>query len=116
MNAMLGRVGTGVLTRHGIRFENMRFHDEDLTAQLLNDMVHGEAIRSQPTRPISSAKVKIKFKYNPADASRIEVWNHGGTPRKYYVSLPNVSRRFAETSSSGRPPASASMRARSTCR
>jgi putative transposase len=96
MNAMLGRVGTGVLTRHGVRFENMRFHDQETTTQLLNDMTRAEPIRSQSIRRISSAKVKIKFKYNPADASSIEIWNHGGTP-KHYASLPNVSRRFTES-------------------
>lgn len=95
MNAMLGRVRTGVLTRHGVRFENMRFHHEETTTQLLNDMTRHEPIRSQSIRRISSAKVKIKFKYNPADAAVIEIWNHGGTP-KHYVSLPNVSQRFTE--------------------
>lgn len=95
MNAMLGRVGTGVLTRHGVRFENMRFHDEETTTQLLNDMACNEPVRSQSIRRISSAKVKIKFKYNPADASSIEIWNHGATPKRY-ASLPNVSRRFTE--------------------
>jgi putative transposase len=96
MNAMLGRVATGVLTRHGIRFENMRFHHDETTTRLLNDMVRGEPRRSQSRRPISSGKVRVKFKYNPADASQIEVWNHSGEPRKHYETLPNVTRRFAE--------------------
>jgi len=93
MNSMLGRVATGTLTRRGIKFENMVFHEEEATTALLNDMVSAAEKRSQSSKPISSAKVKVKFKYNPADASRIEVWNDGASPRQY-VTLYNVSKRF----------------------
>jgi putative transposase len=93
LDAMLGRVGMATLTRRGIKFENMVFHDPDATTRLLYDMLPLEAKRRQSTKPISSARVRVKFKFNPADASRIEVWNYGAAP-KQYVSLPNVSQRY----------------------
>lgn len=94
LDAMLGRVGMATLTRSGIKFDSMIFHDPAMTEQLLRDMLPLEAKRRQSSKPISSAQVRVKFKWNPADASQIEVWNHGGVPRKHYVSLPNVSQRY----------------------
>jgi putative transposase len=91
LNAMLGRVDTGVLSRRGIKFKNMVFHDEGATTTLLNEMTSQTMRRSQSGEPLSSAKVKVKFKYNPADASCIHVWN---VASKEYVKLDNVSKRF----------------------
>jgi putative transposase len=95
LGAMLGRVGIGKLTRRGVKFENMVFHEPAATTRLLEDLLRLEAKRTQSTKPISSARIRVKFKWNPADASKIEVWNHGAEI-KHYVALSNVSQRFTD--------------------
>ncbi|MBB1090457.1 transposase family protein [Rhodopseudomonas palustris] len=94
LNSMLGQVHTGQITRNGVRFRNMRFRDQKAVSYLLDSIVKDEPKRSQSGKRLSSARANIKFKYNPGDASSIEVWNHGGTP-KHYVTLPNADARFA---------------------
>lgn len=96
LDAMIGRVDEAVLTRRGIRFKRMVFHDTDLTTRLLADMAPGESKRTQSRRLLSSARVKVKIKYNPADCSSIQVWNHAGKPTPHYVSLPNRARKFSQ--------------------
>jgi len=94
LNALMGRIDDAVLTRKGIRFENMTFHDETLTSALLFDLVRYEKKRSQSDDTSASGRVKVKIKYNPADASTIQVWNRGGDAKPHYVSLPNLDEKF----------------------
>ncbi len=94
LNALLGRIDDATLTRKGIKFQNMTFHDEKLTSGLLSDLVAYEKKRSQSNDTDASARVKVKIKYNPADASTIQVWNRGGDPKPHYVSLPNRDEKF----------------------
>lgn len=86
-----GEVGEATLTRSGIRFKGMRFHDSETTTQLLNDLAGTTPVRQ---RPKGSATVKVKIKFNPADASQIQVWNPRMKPRKRYVELPNVDEAY----------------------
>lgn len=77
----------GELTTSGIRFENMLFHDEDITGALLDDLADQAPRRARRRSPLSSLNPKVMFKYNPADLSAIHVWN---SRRKEYVGLPNA--------------------------
>ncbi len=45
-------------------------------------------------RPKGSATAKVKIKFNPADASQIQVWNSRMKPRKEYVELPNLDKAY----------------------
>ncbi|WP_110351589.1 Mu transposase C-terminal domain-containing protein [Methylobacterium sp. B4] len=86
-----GTVGTAMLTRSGITFEGMRFHDPVITSKLLEDLAHLTPMRK---RRKGSATATVKIKYNPADASQISVWNPEAKPRKKYEILPNLDVRY----------------------
>lgn len=94
LDEVLGQVATGTLTPTGIRFKNMVFHDEKITSFLMDEILRFEAKRSQGSMPYSPGRVQVVFTYSPADAGKIRVWNHGGEPHGYYVSLPNKDSRF----------------------
>ena len=94
LNSLLGRLDTATLQRDGIEFKCMRFHDDRITSFLLDDLMRFEKKRSQSGKTFSSARARVKIKYNPIDASSIEVWNHGGEPHPHYVTLPNADPKF----------------------
>lgn len=95
LDDILGRVHDGTLTRRGIRFKNMEFHDEPITGRLLEDLVAFERKRRQSDKPLSSARVDVKFKWNPADAVSISVWNRAAEP-PCYERLPNRDEIYAD--------------------
>ena len=86
-----GAVEEATLTRSGIRLHSMQFHDTATTSALLNDLAGTSPIRSQRK---GSATVRVKVKYNPANAGSIEVWNPSKKPKKGYVTLPNVDAAY----------------------
>ncbi|NEU14152.1 transposase [Methylobacterium sp. BTF04] len=86
-----GTTDTALLTREGIRFKGMRFHDPVVTSKLLNDLAHRTAKRG---RRKGSATALVKIKYNPADISQISVWNDEAKPTKGYEILPNLDARY----------------------
>lgn len=93
LDHVLGRVETGRLTTSGIKFRNMNFHDPEITSALLDDLVHRAPVRDQSDKPYAPGRVNVVFKWNPADASSISVWNDGGSPPQY-VTLPNRDPKF----------------------
>lgn len=86
-----GTVDTAMLTREGITFEGMRFHDPVVTSKLLKDLGHLTPMRK---RRKGSATATVKIKYNPADIRQISVWNPEAKPRKTYEILPNLDVRY----------------------
>jgi putative transposase len=94
LDALLGRVETGRLSNRGIKFKNMVFHDPKITKKLLAAILPKEAKRGQSQKKMSSGKGHVKFKWNPIDASKIDVWNHGAKKR-HYVPLPNRDKKFS---------------------
>ncbi|MEL6060204.1 MULTISPECIES: DDE-type integrase/transposase/recombinase [unclassified Methylobacterium] len=86
-----GAVDTAMLTREGITFEGMRFHDPVTTSKLLEDLAH---LTPHRKRRKGGATATVKIKYNPADVSRISVWNPEAKPRKKYEILPNLDVRY----------------------
>lgn len=90
LDHVLGRVETVSISGAGITFRNMKWHDETITTTLLNDLVRYEAKRAQPKVPYGQSRAHVVIKWNPADASAISVWNHGGDPHPYWVSMPNA--------------------------
>lgn len=91
LSSAFGTVDTAMLTREGISFAGMRFHDPVITSKLLNELAHLTPIRK---RRKGSATATVKIKYNPADISRISVWNPCAKPRKRYELLPNLDARY----------------------
>jgi putative transposase len=94
IDQILGKVDEATISRAGVRYKNMRFHDAELTTQILDDMVRLQPVTSQSKKTYGQARARIKLKYNPADASQIQVWNEGAEP-KHYVTLPNVDANMA---------------------
>jgi putative transposase len=72
----------------------MRWHDEAVTSMLLDDLVRFEKKRSQDPRTFGQSRARVVVKCNPADASSIGVWNHGGEPNPYWVTMPNADPEF----------------------
>lgn len=91
LDHVLGPVHTATISGNGIKFRNMRWHDETVTSTLLNDLVRFEKKRSQDPRTFGQSRARVVVKYNPADASSISVWNGGGEPKGYWVTMPNVN-------------------------
>jgi putative transposase len=94
LDALLGATAEVSLTRAGVRFKNMKFHDQKNTTRLLDQLVRFEAKRGQSDKTYASGRVRAKIKYNPADCSRIEVWNPSS---KQYVTLWNRDAAFSES-------------------
>ncbi|NNM74204.1 DDE-type integrase/transposase/recombinase [Enterovirga aerilata] len=95
LGSAFGTVADATLTRSGIEFRNMVFHDPEITTRLLDDLAGTTPMRKRRRRP-SSETAAVKIKYNPADASAISVWNPGRKPRGY-DRLPNWDRLYAAT-------------------
>ena len=81
LDHILGRVHSATISGNGIKFRNMRWHDETVTSLLLNDLVRFEKKRSQDPRTFGQSRARVIVKWNPGDASAISVWNRGGEPR-----------------------------------
>lgn len=94
LDHVLGRVETVSISGAGITFKNMKWHDETVTTTLLNELVRYEAKRAQPKVPYGQSRAHVVIKWNPADASAISVWNHGGEPHPYWVTMPNADPQF----------------------
>lgn len=94
LDHVLGPVHTATISGNGIRFRNMRWHDEATTSMLLDDLVRFEKKRSQDPRTFGQSRARVVVKYNPADASSISVWNHGGDSKGYWVTMPNADTEF----------------------
>ena len=91
LDAVAGKVEDVTLTRAGVKFKNMKFHDQEASSRLLDELLHAAAKRSQSPKTYASGRIMVKAKYNPADASEIHVWND---ERKEYVALPNRDESF----------------------
>jgi putative transposase len=77
------------LTRSGVEFSGLQFHDQGKTSGLLNDLVGIEPVRNQR---IGSGTATVKIKYNPANLAQIHVWN---LRRNRYVTLPCTDEKYA---------------------
>lgn len=93
LDSVLGKVAQATLTKAGIRFKNMQFHERENTSMLLDELVRLAPKRSQSRDTTASGRIKVKIKYNPADASRIHVWH---PHRHEYVVLYNRDERYSE--------------------
>jgi putative transposase len=93
LDNLVGRVDSVQLTTAGIRFKNMRFHDPEVTSDLLDDLVAYEKARTQSDKTYGAGRVKVVIKWNPADCGSVVVWNCGAkTP--HYVTLRNADPKF----------------------
>ena len=93
LDHLLGRMARVRLTRRGIKFKYMVFHDQTKTSKLLEDMSHKAKRRDQPGSPVGSARCWVTIKWDPIDASNIQVWDDGVKPPRF-VTLPNQNRQF----------------------
>jgi putative transposase len=84
-DAILGQTHRCQLSAEGIRFGGHRFHDPEVTAALLEDML-AEASRRDQRKDGSSSSVWVHALGYPNDCSHAVVYN---TRRKELVRLPN---------------------------
>lgn len=88
LDKAFGALRTGTLTTSGIKFENMEFHDPEITGALMDDLGAMAPRRKRRKSLLSSLNPLVMFKYNPANVEAIYVWNKR---RKEYVRLPNIA-------------------------
>jgi len=93
LDGLLGQTATVRLTRKGIRFRNMQFQDEAVVSRILGPLSARAKKRDQSHSPVGSARCWVKIRYQPLDASRIQVWNDAVKPPRFET-LPNRHRRF----------------------
>jgi putative transposase len=77
------------LARSGVEFLGLKFHDRDITTNLLNDLA---GIAPQRGHGLAARTYTVKIKYNPADLGEIHVWNDR---RKRYETLPCTEPEYA---------------------
>ncbi|MDR6658972.1 putative transposase [Tardiphaga robiniae] len=92
LDKAFGALETGMLTTSGIKFDNMVFHDPDITGALMDDLGAMAPRRKRRKSLLSSLNPKVMFKYNPANVEAINVWNDR---RKEYTRLPNIAKEAA---------------------
>jgi putative transposase len=92
LDTLLAATAEVSVTRAGVRFRGMRFHDQANTTRLLNDLVAYQPKKSQSDKTYVTGRVRAKIKYQPGDCSRIEVWN---PVSKEYLTLGNRDERFS---------------------
>jgi len=92
LDKAFGALRTGTLTTSGIQFENMVFHDTDITGALMDDLAAMAPRRKRRKSLLSSLNPEVMFKYNPANIEAIFVWNKR---RKEYIRLPNIAEEAA---------------------
>ena len=85
-----GYVKNANLTRDGVKVEGLRFHDRNTVTELLADLLPS-APRGRRRKSSNSVPVKIKF--DPADISKIRVWN---SCTLTYQELPNVQQHYSK--------------------
>lgn len=85
-----GYVKKAILTRDGVKVEGLRFHDRNTITELLADLLPS-APRGKRRKSSNSVPVKIKF--DPADISKIRVWN---SHTRSYQELPNVQQHYSK--------------------
>jgi putative transposase len=78
------------LTRAGIEFQGLQYHEPGATSQLLNDLA---GIAPQRGAGKGARSHTVKIKYNPANLGEIHVWNER---RKRYDTLPCTEPEYAE--------------------
>lgn len=78
------------LTRAGIEFLGLQYHERGATSQLLNDLA---GIAPQRGAGNGARSHTVKVKYNPANLGEIHVWNER---RKRYDTLPCTEPEYAE--------------------
>lgn len=87
----LDRFGTAVLTRSGILFQGIRYHDRAIAEMLLHDL---SCLESG-----SHARAKVTIKWDPSDVASISVWNRAARPRPRWVTVPIADAGFREGTS-----------------
>ncbi|MDB5555359.1 MAG: Integrase, catalytic region [Rhizobium sp.] len=95
LDKILSRRATVRLTRSGITFNHMKFHDRVKTSKLLDDLTGKAKRRDQPKSAVGSARCWVDITWDPIDASKIQVWNDGAKPPRF-VTLPNRDRQFVK--------------------
>lgn len=78
------------LTRAGVEFLGLQFHDQVVTSALLNDLA---GITPRRGEGRGSRSYTVKIKYNPANLGEIHVWNDR---RKRYETLPCTEPEYAD--------------------
>jgi putative transposase len=112
LDHILGQTTAVRLTRKGVRFKNMTFHDRQIVSRILGPISAKRKRRDQPKSPVGSARAWVKIKYDPIDASCIQVWNDAAKPPRFET-FPNRDRKFVcgpPKKTPGRNPAREFMR------
>jgi putative transposase len=92
MDKVLGRSDIVLLTAEGVRLNNHRFHDQQVTTVLLDRLLRYGKKRDQRKGPKSSGTIPLLCTWDPSDCSFIHLWDF---VQKRNVRLPNIHPKFS---------------------
>lgn len=76
IDQLMGRVVEATLTTSGVKlFNRLEYTDLDAVTAMLNRMA-GTSPKGRRRRRTGTARIRVKVKFNPADLSRIHVFDH----------------------------------------
>jgi putative transposase len=91
LDKVLGRSKVCLLTTSGITIDNHRFHDQEITGELLDRLLRLESKGSQRKGLLSSGTVSVQVTEDPLDCSYIHVWDR---KLKKQIRLLNWDRKY----------------------
>lgn len=100
LESAMGTVADAVLTREGVRFKGITFHDPEITGALLADLAGTTPVRARRKR-YGSATANVKIKWRESSIAAISVWNPKAQPDPDYVRLPNADEAYAKSTGLG---------------
>jgi putative transposase len=92
LDKLLGRSDIVLLTAEGVRLDNHRFHDQQVTTVLLDRLLRYSKKRDQRKGPKSSGTIPLLCTWDPSDCSFIHLWDF---VQKRNVRLPNIHPKFS---------------------
>lgn len=92
LDKILGRSEIVLLTTEGVKKDNHRFHDKDVTTALLDRLLRYSKKRQQRRGPKSSGTIPLLGTWDPSNCSFIHVWDF---VLKKQIRLPNVHPKFS---------------------
>ncbi|MEY9389538.1 putative transposase [Bradyrhizobium japonicum] len=92
LDKVLGRSDIVLLTAEGVRLNNHRFHDQEVTTVLLDRLLRYSKKRDQRKGPKSSGTIPLLGTWDPSDCSFILIWDF---VQKKNVRLTNIHPKFS---------------------
>lgn len=93
LDKIVGKGKNALLSAEGVSIQGNRFHQSELTSNLMNRLARFGKEREQRHSKTSSRTVKVRVTWDPVDVSKVHVWD---PTTRTSVTLPNVQKAYAD--------------------